>query len=302
MTNSGDEANGPSAFGDLSSTGRFVAFESLASNVVSGDTNDASDVFVYDRESQIVQRISVGTAGVPGDGGSFAASISADGRYVAFESLAENLVAGDANGLRDVFVYDRQLDAIEVVSVDGAGNQADGESLAPAISDDGRFVAFESDATNLVPGDTNGVRDVFVFDRQTASIERVSVGDSGEGNGSSREPSLSADGRFVAFDSAATNLISGDTNGNIDVFVYDRAADSLSRVSTNSGGLEANGTSTSPQLSANGRFVVFESNAGNLVAGDFVPSAQIYVHDRESTAVSQVSVNRAGNPAVGDSA
>src|SRR5205814_1700648 len=136
---------------------------------------------------------------------------------------ATNLVPGDTNGQSDVFVHDRQTRLTERVSVDSAGNQADGESASPALSADGRYVAFSSSATNLVPGDTNGQSDVFVHDRQTRITERVSVDSAGnQADGESASPALSADGRYVAFSSSATNLVPGDTNGQSDVFVHDR--------------------------------------------------------------------------------
>jgi subtilase family serine protease len=142
---------------------------------------------------------------------------------VAFESYASNLVPDDTTGTRDVFVHDRQTGATELVSVDSSGNQGNGDSEVRAISGDGRYVAFLSFASNLVPGDTNGFIDVFVHDRQTGQTTRVSVDSSGnQGNGDSYEPKISADGRYVTFDSLASNLVPDDTNGKYDVFVRDR--------------------------------------------------------------------------------
>jgi Tol biopolymer transport system component len=151
-----------------------------------------------------------------------APSISADGRSVAFVSLASNLVAGDTNGKADVFVHDLTTGTTSRVSVRSNGNQANHPCLDPSITADGRYVAFRSGATNLVPGDTNGVKtDIFVHDRTTATTSRVSVRSNGnQANGYSFAPSLSADGRFVAFHSYATNLVSGDTNDMPDIFVH----------------------------------------------------------------------------------
>src|SRR5437867_824550 len=169
------------------------------------------------------ERVSVDSAGTQGNSFSLDPSISADGRFVAFSSLATNLVPGDTNGAFDVFVHDRLTGTTERVSVDSAGTQGHGNSSEPSISADGRFVAFSSVATNRVPGDTNAAFDVFVHDRLTGTTERVSVASAGtQGNGSSLDPSISADGRFVAFSSVATNLVPGDTNGKEDVFVHDR--------------------------------------------------------------------------------
>ena len=165
--------------------------------------------------------------------------MSADGRYVAFDSAASNLVAGDSNSLRDTFVYDRQSDGIERVSLGAGGTQGDNNSYAPSLRVDGRYAAFASEATNLVADDTNGCQDIFVYDRQSDGIERVSVDGTGtEADNCSSNPSLSADGRIVAFASPATNLVAGDTSGWQDIFVYDRQSDGIERVSVNAGGAQ----------------------------------------------------------------
>jgi Tol biopolymer transport system component len=168
-------------------------------------------------------RVSVASNGAQGNGDSFSSSISADGRYVAFHSIASNLVSGDTNGAWDVFVHDRQSGQTTRVSAASNGAQGNGDSESPSISADGRYVAFSSDASNLVSGDTNGAWDVFVHDRQSGQTTRVSAASNGaQGNGDSESPSISADGRYVAFSSDASNLVSGDTNGAWDVFVHDR--------------------------------------------------------------------------------
>src|SRR4029453_10228645 len=156
-------------------------------------------------------RVSTSTGGGQGNGRSFVPAISADGWYVAFYSDASNLVSGDTNGTRDVFVRDLQRGETTRVSVSTSGTEANGDSFAPGISSDGRYVAFASAATNLVDGDTNDANDIFVRDRQTNTTTRVSVGyDGSQANGGSDPPSLSGDGRLVAFTSAAPNLGSGD--------------------------------------------------------------------------------------------
>jgi hypothetical protein len=164
----------------------------------------------------VTERVSLGRDGVQGNGFSFSSTgsrpLSADGRFVAFDSFATNLVPGDTNNRRDVFVRDRQGGTTRRVSLGSGGAQGNGDSVLPSISAGGRFVAFISGATNLVPGDTNGFIDVFVRDRQAGTTERVSLGPDGvQGNG--------GDSRFVAFTSGATNLVPGDTNGVEDVFV-----------------------------------------------------------------------------------
>src|SRR5205807_70009 len=184
-------------------------------------TNGRQDVFVHDRQTGTTERVGVDVVNYYGGGGS--PVISADGRFVAFTSLAADLVPGDTNAWADVFVYDRWTGTTERVSVDSAGNQGNAGSSLPSISADGRFVVFWSAATNLVPGDTNAAFDVFIHDRQTRTTERLSVDSAGnQGNYDSFAPALSADGRFVAFSSNATNLAPGDTNGVTDVFVHVR--------------------------------------------------------------------------------
>ncbi len=291
----GEQANGFSNWLAISADGRFVAFASEASNLVSGDTNGRGDIFVHDRQTGATERVSMDSAGNQADGGSDAPAISADGRFVAFVSEASNLVSGDSNGQSDVFAHDRQTGATERVSVDGAASQADGSSGEPAISADGRFVAFESTASNLVPGDANGQSDVFVRDRQAGATERVSVDSAGgQADSESSEPAISADGRFVAFASAASNLVSGDTNGKSDVFVHDRQTGIIELVSVDSSGKQADGDSTSPSISSDGRSIGFESMATNLVPRDFNREQDIFVHDRQTAATERVSLSSDG--------
>ena len=214
-------ANASSYGPAISDDGRYVAFSSEATNLVRGDTNFVDDVFVRDLLTNATTRVSVGNNGAQGNGNSTDPSISADGRYVAFVSDASNLVDGDTNCSSDVFVRDRQANTTTGVSIDSSGNQGQGRSYAPAISADGRYVAFVSDASNLVDDDTNGVSDVFVRDRQANTTTRVSLDSSGnQGNGRSvGRPSLSAHGQYVAFSSEASNFAPGDSNGVPDVFV-----------------------------------------------------------------------------------
>jgi Tol biopolymer transport system component len=239
-------------------------------------------------------RVSVGSLGAEGNAFSSTPSISADGRFVAFSSGATNLVGGDTNGFEDVFVHDRQSGITTRVSVNSVGDEADGGSFGPAISGDGRFVAFASRASNLVAGDTNGGLDVFVHDQQTGETTRISVGSFGaEGNDSSLTPSISADGRFVAFRSFATNLVDGDTNDLQDVFVHDRQTGTTTRVSVDSLGGQADDDSFAPSISADGRFVAFESSATNLVVGDTNGENDIFVHfvhDQQTGETTRVSV------------
>jgi Tol biopolymer transport system component len=225
--------------------------------------------------------VSVDSSGAQGDGSSGGGhiSISADGRSVAFRSFASNLVAGDTNGFLDVFVHDRETGVTTRVSVDSSGAQGNEESEMPSISADGRFVAFHSLGSNLVAGDTNGFFDVFLHDRETGVTSRMSVDSSGlQGDNGSYNPSISADGRFVAFESDATNFVAGDSNFTTDVFVYEQATGGTERVSVNSSGADGNDGSILPAISAHGGLVAFESFASNLVAGDTNRSPDVFVH------------------------
>jgi Tol biopolymer transport system component len=223
MDSSGAEGNSGSWGPALSADGRYVTFASLAKNLVSGDTNSNGDIFVHDRQTDVTERVSVDSSGAEGNNSSGDPSISADGRYVAFRSRADNLVPGDTNSEEDVFVHDRQTGVTKRVSVDSLGVEGNSRSWEGSISADGHYVAFESEADNLVPGDTNSEEDVFVHYRQTGVTERVSVNSWGaEGNNRSLSPSISGDGRHVAFGSVSDNLEPGDTNGTYDIFVHDR--------------------------------------------------------------------------------
>ncbi len=289
-------ANNTSRTPTLSADGRYVTFSSEASNLVTGDNNGNQDIFVYDRTTGTIERVSVSDAGVEGNGFSQSPSLSADGRYVTFDSFASNLVTGDNNGAQDIFVYDRTTGTIERVSVSDAGVEGNGPSSSPALSADGRYVTFDSFANNLVPGDNDGERDVFVYDRTTRTIERVSVSDAEvEGNGASLFPMLNADGRYVTFVALASNLVPGDNNGETDIFVYDRTTGTIERVSVSDAGVEGNGSSGSPALSADGRYVTFSSRASNLVPGDNERESDVFVYDRTTRTIERVSVSGTGD-------
>ncbi len=291
----GEQGNDLSWSPAISANGRYVAFASYASNLVPGDTNDCepwyascSDAFVHDRQTGVTERVSVSTAGAQGDDDSGGGDISADGRYVAFSSYASNLVPDDTNSHTDTFVHDRQTGVTERVSVSTAGAQGDGSSPGGDISADGRYVAFASYASNLVPDDTNGEEDIFVHDRQTGITERVSVSSAGEqGDSYSGWPSISADGRYVAFESYASNLVPGDTNicqGEgppsqtcPDIFLHDRQTGITQRVNVDSAGEQANGWSSNSSISADGRYVAFDSSAPNLVTDDTNGTRDVFV-------------------------
>jgi Tol biopolymer transport system component len=235
--------------------------------------------------------------GAEGDGSAGGAALSADGRYVAFNSGASNLVLGDTNGASDIFVHDRLTGLTELVSVSAGGVQANRSSFEMSISADGRFVAFDSDATNLVPGDTNSAGDIFVRDRLTGITTRASVSSlGGQTNsfGTSSEPSISADGNLVAFTSFANNLVPGDTNFRPDVFVHDTSTGTTERVSVSSTGDQGDGSSFAPSLSADGNSIAFTSLAQNFTAGDTNADADVFVHDRTSGTTDRVSLSTTG--------
>ena len=307
MDSAGNEANDASRDLSISADGRFVAFSSHATNLIVGDTNGQWDIFAHDRQTGTTTRISLDSVGNEANDASRDPAISGDGRFIAFQSNATNLVAGDTNRRPDIFVHDRQTGTTTRVSVDSAGNQANDNSLynPPSISADGRFVAFQSDATNLVVGDTNGRGDIFVHDRQTGTTTRISLDSAGnETNDASHGLSINADGRFIAFQSNATNLVAGDTNRRPDIFVHDRQTGATTRVSVDSAGNEAYSYGTSdgsslPSISADGRFVAFHSSAYNLVVGDTNYELDIFVHDRQRGTTIRANVDSAGNQADG---
>ena len=286
-------------------------------------------------QSGITIRMSVSSSGKQANGYSHYPSISANGRYVAFESDASNLVANDTNAQRDVFVRDRIAKTTTRVSTSSTGTQSSGGSAYASISSDGRYVAFNSAASNLVPNDTNAVPDVFVRDTVANTTIRASVSSIGaQGNGRSAFAAISQDGRHVAFESNASNLVDGDSGGWTDIFVHDLQTRKTVRTSVGFSGTEAHGWSSEVSISADGRFVAFASNAPDIVPGDVNPPSirrkmcdefillvcatdplevDVFVHDRDAdrdgvfdepaaTSNAQVSVSTEGLPANGVSA
>ena len=265
----GTEGNFVSFFPALSANGRYVAFQSDASNFMPEDDNHTTDIFVHDRETNATQIVSVSSKGKQGNSTSSEPVTSADGRYIAFHSYATNLVSKDTNKRVDVFLHDLETGETTRVSVKGKNIQAKGASFGAAISTDGGYIAFTSEATNLVTGDKNKKTDVFVRDLENRNTIRVNINNSGEeGEGDSFDASISADGRYIAFGSRATNLVTDDTNGVEDIFVHDRQTGETSRVSINSQGQQAEGASFSATVSSDGRYVVFNYDAGNLFEED----------------------------------
>ncbi|MBI1851397.1 MAG: PD40 domain-containing protein [Planctomycetes bacterium] len=259
----------------LSLDGRFVAFESFASNLVPNDLNIATDIFLHDRQTGVTERVSVNAVGLQLNGSSFRPAMSADGRYVTFETAARGVVVGDTGNHPDVFVRDRVAATTELVSVNSAGVQGDRDSQYGSISADGRFVSFSSVATNLDPNDQNVVDDVFVRDRIAQTTTRISTTwTHGSGNSVSFGTALSHDGRFIAFESVATNLLPGETDNTYRIFLHDRVLGVNVRLDVGSSGAGGVGvldpSSANPfcSLSFDGRFAAFASRATDLVEGD----------------------------------
>ncbi|MCA9778793.1 MAG: PD40 domain-containing protein [Candidatus Eremiobacteraeota bacterium] len=244
----------------LSADGNLMSFDGNATNL--GGGGSSGDVFVFNGAGNTIQTLTAANQD------SLYTAIAANGSAVAFRSSATDLVVGADNGNQQIFVYDLNQSVVEHVSKSSTGVQADGNCSDPDISGDGRFVTFASGATTLVANDTNGLDDVFVHDRTTDTTERVSMTGATQGNGDSFGPSISGDGRFVVFSSVSDNLVAGDTNGAIDIFVIDRNSGEVRRISLTKTGEQANGNSFDPTISGDGRFVCFKSEADNLVVGD----------------------------------
>jgi Tol biopolymer transport system component len=307
ISSTGAESDGPSRKPSISADGSVVAFPSSATNLVPDDRNGVPDVFVRDRAATLTERMSTASEG-ESDAASLAAFVSADGRTIVFSSDASNLVPADDNGAMDVFVRDRVTRRTSRVSAGPFGPSGD-RSEASSIDASGDVVAFRSYATNLVYGDWNGKADVFVVDRSTGLTERVNVSSTGaEARAATFRGMVSGDGRFVGFRSRATNLVPGDTNTALDVFVHDRWTGVTRRISVASGGEEADARGfdrstrrnllmSRPFLSADGRYAAFTSRAPNLVPDDRNGVADVFVHDLLTGATARVSVSAAGEEA-----
>ncbi|MCI0508387.1 MAG: PKD domain-containing protein [Gammaproteobacteria bacterium] len=281
VNSSGAQASSHSFAPSISDDGRVIAFYSLAANLVAGDSNRAIDVFLHDTLNQSTERVSVAANGNQANTDSWQPSISADGQHIVFASNASNLTAGDTNSAQDIFLYDRQGPVVTLVSNTGAGLPSNGRSSYPAVSGDGNFVVFESEATNLAPNDNNYATDIFVFDRNQPSIIRVNTSESGDdANGPAFQPEISRDGRMVSFFSYASNLVDTDMNQFEDVFIYDRQTGNLELLTNTEAGEAADSSSFNPSLSADGRYVALFSFASNLVTPDTNNFDDVFLFDR----------------------
>lgn len=301
LSQQGAQGNANSHTPAVSGNGRYLAFSSDATNLVFGDNNGFTDIFVVDTITGAISRLSLASDGTQANNSSFKPAISTTGRYVVFESSATNLVSpATAVGVTHIYLRDRDVSGSGVfdtagnvsttlISASTAGTRGDRNSIQAAISGDGQFVAFASDATNLIAGDTNGYRDVFVRAVATSTTTRVSVGPAGVQSlggatgGDSRAPSISSDGRYVAFSSDAFNLVAGDSNNISDVFVHDRNTSTTTRVSVSDSGGQASDPfsapfqlgSFNPNISSSGRYVAFASLTNNLSPGDAAGQANV---------------------------
>jgi len=301
----------PDGHVDVTPDGRFVAFDSRLENLVAGDENAAPDIFVRDRATGATELVSVSGDGEQGAGASHKPSISADGRFVAFDSDAPNLVTGDTNGVVDVFVHDRGTGQTERLPVTSDGAQGNDDSMNPRISADGRLVVFATAATNAVPGDTNTCTEVLVHDRETGLTQHASpAADGGPSDGICTYSSfvdISGDGRFVTFETQMHDLVPNDLNASWDIFVRDLVGGTTERVSVASDGSEGNYVSYNPRISDDGRYVAFTSCASNLVPEDNNSSGpkvtgvtgsnscmDVFVRDRDTDRTERVSVSSSG--------
>lgn len=294
-SSAGVPADAPSLYAEISLDARWVAWQSVASTLVPGDANGRADVFRRSLVDGTTELVSLAWDGAQGDGDSLEPELSADARFVAFFSYATNLVPGDTNAKPDVFVRDTLLSTTELVSVALGGAIDDGGNRYPTISHDGRFVAWESLSTDLVAGDSNLARDIFVRDRLLGTTVRVSVASDGsQGNGESSDANISGDGRWVAFESDATNLVPGDTNGVTDVFVHDLWTGTTVRASVAPSGAQGLQPSNDPYLSADGHLVAFDSRASTLVPNDGNGQIDVFVKDLQNGGIERWSVDSAG--------
>lgn len=287
-TTTGQPGNAVSDRPSISADARYVAFHSAATNLISADTNSRADIFLLDRQSGAVTRVSKGMLGAESNGDSQTAALSAAGRYVAFESTATNLVSGETNAVQDIFVYDTSLSTTVRVSVSTGGVAGNAESLKPQLSSNGRFVAFVSYSNNFIAGESDSRSDVFLHDRDpdgngtydenNGTTVRASVDATGVLLAVASDfPSISADGNFISFSS-----------GNY-VYIYSRVAATAQIINPAS---DASSTFTS--LSSDGRYVAFTSEASNLVIGDTNLKKDVFVYDRNLATTIRISVSQSG--------
>ena len=301
VSSEGEQADDGSQLSAISDDGQRVVFQTRASNLVAGDTNGRSDIFVHSMASGTTVRVSVSTDGTEANGHSYEPDISADGRFVAFYSYANNLVEG-VTSHNQLYVHDLLTGTTEHVSVNAAGETADGAVMSPSLSADGRYVAAVSRSSNLFDGDADEGRDIVVFDRETGEVTLVSVSSDGVmAEGYHSEPDISADGSIVTFMGRTSTLVDDDEGDIDDIFVHNLRTSETTRVSVSTDGVQSNGYSYDPSISADGRLISFLSYADNLVEGDTNDMGDIFVVDTQTGALERVSTSSDGAESNGQS-
>jgi hypothetical protein len=299
VSTAGVSANGQSFNPAISATGRYVAFDSSATNLVKGDTNGRIDVFVHDRVTGRTTRISLPDAGGQAHGDSVLPSISADGRYVAFLSTAANLTPQPARRLSNVYVHDRTAGTTQLISAGWAGTAANRDSNDAQISADGSSVVYSTYATNIMAGDTNNAADVFVRHLPAGTTTRVDVSSTGEpADRGAADATISGDGRRVAFTSASS-LTPDDQNPSNDVYWHDVGSGTTRLVSATANGSSGDQRSELASISTDGNVVCFYSEADDLVSGDTNDAGDHFLRDVAGGSTQRISVTTAGGQALG---
>lgn len=292
----GGDADGASDGPSLSGDGRYVAYSSSASNIVSDDNNGFPDIFLWDTVTSTTVKVSHATNGSAANEASTMPAISADGRHVTFASVASNIAGTGNNGFNQIYAWDRLTDETIQVSQVGGRSSFNGAGNA-VISADGRYISYSAFDPLYDIGDASHESEVFLWDRQTRNTIKVSrASDGSNSNGSSYLPDISADGRYVTYQSAASNLVSNDTNGMSDVFVWDRHTGATAKASVAGNGDGANAGSSGATISADGRYISYLSSASNLVGGDTNGKSDVFVLDRQSGGTLKVSQASNGGP------
>ncbi len=270
----------------ISASGEFVVFQSNKPNLIDNDSNGVDDIFLYDVQTEQTERINIGAREEQANRASglgYPATISEDGRFVAFVSDATNLIPNDANNLPDIFLRDRVLQETIRISTNNSDEDlgaSNGASTNPILSKDGQFIVFQSAANNLIQNDTNDAIDIFLYHLATGHLEIVSVGWNGDlANGSSGNPDISSNNRWIAFSSDADNLVPHDTNNVTDIFIYDTVTGHTIRASVDNDGKEGNHISNSPAISGDGSKIGFVSLASNLVPNDSNEKWDIFIRE-----------------------
>ncbi|MCB2187321.1 MAG: VCBS repeat-containing protein [Deltaproteobacteria bacterium] len=300
LANDGAQADGSCMYSRISGDGRYVVFISDATNLVAGDTNGWIDVFRRDLLTGQTIMVSVSSAGIPGNLNSGFAAISDDGRYVVFESDADNLVTDDTNAERDIFLRDISAGTTVRVSLNTTGGDPNGSSMASNLTGNGRYVTFYSQATNLAGSVTLPFFHAYRYDTQTRTTTLLDQSTAGVTANNPclltgmASPMSSADGRYNVFTSVATNLLEAASNPGVNIFERDTETPGTSRISQASDGSEADGTSVMPFMTPDGRYVAFGSFATNLVTADTNGFSDIFLHDRVSGTISRVSLTHDG--------